>query len=446
MKKALLIFVIGIALLLGLSRSELLWCSNVSAGVKVEGVDLGGKSRDDIRQVLVLWREEYVNRHLSLYYGDITIDIAPQNIDFDIDIAATVEEAWNIGHKGNVTENLKNIFTAYQKSYHVPLHIRYNESKLEAILDIVTEKIDRLPRNASFSMASENIIAQEQGRKVQREILRQQIVQALRCPDNKSLALPVTILNPQISVNDLAVNGIKEMVSKYATFFNTEDANRSANIALAARKINGQLVYPDQTFSFNEVVGPRTKETGFKEALEIVNGELVPGIGGGVCQVSSTLYNVALLANLSIIERYNHAKPLVYVPLGQDATVVFGVLDFKFKNTTASPLMIIAETEGNKLSIGIFSQQKPDYQVQILSVDKQVIPPATIKQTDPEMYLGETRVAKQGKPGYEITTVRVVQQAGLQKKREILSKDRYMPDHTIVKVGVKLPPFVSDRT
>ena len=446
MKKVLPVLLLGILLLLEFINIDLLWCSNVYSGVKLDGVDLGGKSPQDVEQLLGLWRENYVNRQLSLYYEDRTFVIEPQNIEFDIDIPATVAGVWKVGHEGNIMEKIKYIFNVYQKNYHVPVYIRYNESKLEFIIDQITAKIDKVPCDASFSMDSAAIVGQEQGRKVQREALRQQIIAALKSPETRELILPVAVLKPKISVNDLALSGIKEMIGKFETFFNDKDLNRSANIALAARKINGQIIYPNQVFSFNEAVGPRTKELGFKEALEIVNGEMVPGIGGGVCQVSSTLYNAALLANLAIIERYNHAKPLTYVPLGQDATVVFGVLDFKFKNTTSLPLMLIAKTEGNKLSVGIFGQQKPDWQVKILTVDKQVILPATIKQNDPELYLGEMKLVKDGKPGYEVTVVRVVEYDGIQEKREILSKDRYMPDDAIVKVGVKIPPFVGDGT
>jgi vancomycin resistance protein YoaR len=209
----------------------------------------------------------------------------------------------------------------------------------------------------------------------------------------------------------------------------------------AARRINGYILYPGQVFSFNQVVGPRDREHGFKEALEIVDGEFVPGIGGGVCQVSSTLYNAVLLANLAIVERTNHSKPLGYVGLGRDATVAYGALDFKFANDTGAPVVILAEAAKNRLTVGIVGREPLTVAVEIVAADRQVILPAVVKKQDPELYLGETRVDRQGKPGYEVTTLRVVRTGGREIRREVLARDRYQPENTVVKVGARLPPF-----
>jgi len=198
---------------------------------------------------------------------------------------------------------------------------------------------------------------------------------------------------------------------------------------------------PGQVFSFNQVVGPRDREHGFKEALEIVDGEFVPGIGGGVCQVSSTLYNAVLLANLPIVERTNHSKPLGYVGLGRDATVAYGARDFKFANNTGAPRVILAETTKNKLTVGIVGREPLAVAVDIVAADRQVIPPAVVKKQDPGLYLGETKVDRQGKPGYEVTTVRVVRAGSREIRREVVARDRYLPENTVVKVGTRLPPF-----
>jgi vancomycin resistance protein YoaR len=152
-----------------------------------------------------------------------------------------------------------------------------------------------------------------------------------------------------------------------------------------------------------------------------------------------------LLADLTISERYNHSKPLGYVALGRDATVVFGALDFRFSNNTDSPVMIMAEVDDDKLMVGIFGQKRLTAAVEVLSTDQRLIPPTVIKKQDPTMYLGETKVDKQGKPGYEVTTVRVVRSQDRELKREVLSKDQYLPDNTVVKFGTQIPSFVVDR-
>lgn len=441
-------WVLGLAALLFICAAFGYWSfkpffgAKVYAGVTIEGVHVGGISREEVAQLLTLWQKKQENRNITIYYGDTRFHVDAAAIDYAIDIDATVDEAWNVGRRGSIWERLKNIRTASTDGYRIPVRIRYNESKLAYFIDQWRDTIDRPSKNASLSLVTGGIVPPEPGRRLEVEALKPMVLQALRNPDAKAVPMPVKSLEPEITVADISQTGIRERLAMFTTIFDAKDVNRTANVKLSARKINGHIIYPGQTFSFNETVGPRDKTHGFKEALEIVDGEFVPGIGGGVCQVSSTLYNAALMANMVIKERYNHSKPLGYVSLGRDATVAYGALDFKFTNTTGGPVMIMAEVEGSKLHVGLFGQNKLNEVVEVVSVDRQLIPPAIIKKQDPELYLGETKVDRQGKPGFEVTTVRVVKTGDREIKREILAKDKYLPDNTIVKVGTKLPPFV----
>ncbi len=417
----------------------------VYEGVAVEGVAVGGLGRDELMQLLAAWRQEYHSRHLVVYYGDTAFRLDAASIDYDIDVEATADEAWAYGRRGSWRERMKNIGAARREGYRIPVRVRYNENKLAALLESWREAIDRPSRNAAISLAEGGIVPQEQGRRLDVAAVKPLVLKALHAGDAANLPLPVTPLYPDVTVADLRQTGIRDLWSSFTTAFDPADANRAANIRLSARRINGYILYPGQVFSFNQVVGPRDREHGFKEALEIVDGEFVPGIGGGVCQVSSTLYNAVLLANLTVVERTNHSKPLGYVGLGRDATVVFGALDFRFVNDTAAPVVIMAETAKNRLTVGIVGRAPLAVAVELLSADRQVIPPAVVKKQDPELYLGETKVDKQGKPGYEVTTLRVVSAGGRELKREVLAKDRYQPENTIVKVGTRLPPFVQEK-
>lgn len=430
--------------ILGFMTQPLYW-PRVYPGVTVEGVAVGGKGREEVKQLLSLWRQEYRGRQITFYYGDTTFHLDAASIDYDIDVDATADDVWNYGRRGSWWERLRSIRAAEAEGARVPLRVRYQDSQLLANFDRWREAIDRPPRNAALSVLSGGIIPAEQGRRLEVESLKPLVLQALQKPDVTSLALPVTTLYPEITVADIEHTGLKEILASFKTVFDSSDSNRSANIRLAARKINGFIVYPGKTFSFNEVVGPRDKEHGFKEAMEIVDGEFVPGIGGGICQVSSTLYNAVLLSDLTVAERTNHSKPLGYVGLGRDATVAYDVLDFKFTNNTGVPVMIMAETRESQLAVGIVGQKPLTETVEVLSLDKKVIAPAVVKKPDSELYLGETKVEKQGKPGYEVTTVRVVRVGGRETKRELLAKDRYLPEDTIIRVGTKVPPFAQEK-
>ncbi|MBU2701595.1 vancomycin resistance protein YoaR [Sporomusaceae bacterium BoRhaA] len=416
----------------------------VYAGVTVEGVAMSGLTIDEVKNLLCLWRDEQATQQpFSVYYGEKVFPLAPQTVDYDVDVDATADEVMRWGRKGSLFERVQYICQAELRGHSVSLRSHYSEQKLENLIENWRESIDKAPRNAGFSILHGGMIHEETGHKLETSSLKTLIVQALNQSSGpKTLALPVTPLYPELTTGELAQTGLKELLATFTTTFNADDRNRSMNIGIAANKINGHIIYAHETFSFNDAVGPRDKEHGFKEAMEIVDNAYVPGIGGGICQVSSTLYNVALLANLSIVERYNHSKPLGYVGLGRDATVAYGTLDFKFTNDFPFPVMIVAEVQDNELCIGLFGTTKPTSEtVKIVTENQQVISPAIVRKQDNALLLGETELDKQGKPGYEVTTVRVVEQDGSTIKREIIATDKYLPENTVVKFGTKMPDF-----
>ncbi|HWQ60884.1 MAG TPA: VanW family protein, partial [Negativicutes bacterium] len=295
-----------IAIMVAVPAVRPLLAGGVYGGVTVEGVAVGGLSRDELGQLLAAWRQEYRGRRVVVYYGDTSFQLDAASIDYDLDAGATAEEAFAYGRRGSLWTRLKNIQAARREGHRVAARVRYDEAKLTARLEAWREAIDRPPRNAAISLEEGGIVPQELGRRLDVAAARPLVLQALRQGGDANLPLPVAPLYPDVSVADLRQTGIREVWSTFATAFDAAAANRSDNIRLSARRINGYILYPGQVFSFNQVVGPRDREHGFKEALEIVDGEFVPGIGGGVCQVSSTLYNAVLLANLAIVERTNH--------------------------------------------------------------------------------------------------------------------------------------------
>lgn len=429
----------------GLYVGRLLSYDRVYPGVTLEGIDMSNRTRDEVVQIVGVWQKSQREKVVTVSYKNNTFKVEAQQLDVDFDGAQAVEAVWDYGRAGSWWERLQKIRQAASVSYNVPLKIKYDENKVSALVDYWREMVDKPPRNAALSMTTGGVVPHEEGQRLDVDALRPALVKAFTAGEESKLPLPVVAMYPEITVDDILKTGIREMVSVYSTYFNNQDINRTANIKRAANNINGYILYPGNTFSFNEVVGPREIVNGFKEALEIVNGEFVPGIGGGVCQVSSTLYNAAILADLKVVDRTNHSKPLSYVPLGRDATVVYGALDFKFKNNTEMPLMILADVQGNKLMVGLFGQHRLEKQVDIFTVDQQVIPPPVVKKQDPALLAGESKVEKEGAPGYGVTTVRVVSAQGKEIKREILSKDRYMPDTTVVKVGSELPAVVENK-
>ena len=218
---------------------------------------------------------------------------------------------------------------------------------------------------------------------------------------------------------------------------------------LAASKINGKIVKPGEIFSFNEVVGKRTVEAGYTSAPIFVNGQVEDGTGGGICQISTTLYNSVLLANLKIVERRNHNYTTSYVAAGKDATVVYGAIDFKFKNTRKYPIKIEASVGGGVATFTIYGvQEENEYTVKIIPVQTGTIAKTTQYIDDPSLAEGSEIVKQVGTSGCKVTTYKEVYLNGAFISKEVLSNDTYKAMNRIVRRGTKVVsvPTVSTPT
>jgi len=182
-------------------------------------------------------------------------------------------------------------------------------------------------------------------------------------------------------------------------------------------------------------VGERTVEAGYLDAYIIVNGQFVPGLAGGICQVSSTLYNTGILANLSVTQRSNHDLAISYVPLGQDATVAFPDLDLKFLNNTGGYLLVRTKLGNNTITIELYGKVNPGQEVVIANTIESVIPFVEERLVDETLARGQTLVKQEGQQGYIVNTTRTVKVNGQVIKAEPLKKSRYQPLPKITAIG-----------
>ncbi|MCE9557326.1 MAG: VanW family protein [Armatimonadetes bacterium] len=226
----------------------------------------------------------------------------------------------------------------------------------------------------------------------------------------------------------------KDLMATFTTRFPVGQGDRNNNIKVASGKIDGTILQPGDIFSFNETVGKRTIDAGFKEAGVYLNGKHGRGVGGGICQVSTTLYNSVLLADLKIIQRHNHSLPVAYVPLGQDATVSYGTLDFRFQNTTEGPIRIERKLEKGRLTFSIYGQ--PDeYEVKIVSGPQKSWEHKAQIVKDSKIRAGRRVVIEKGSDGHSLRTYRMVYQDGKLIRKDDLGLSYYGGGPAIIAVG-----------
>ncbi len=244
--------------------------------------------------------------------------------------------------------------------------------------------------------------------------------------NSETYTIPLKITTPKVTTDQLGTKAFPNLLGKYTTYYSSSSSNRKYNIAKAAGAINGKTLLPGETFSYNKTIGNPSQANGYRLATGFANGKHVDSYGGGVCQVSSTLYNAALYANLDIISRSNHSLPVGYVPASRDATVYYGAVDFKFKNTRKYPIKIVAGASGSALTIEIYGvKEANEYEVEIESWQTSSIP-VTIRYIDnPNLPMGTEKVISKGANGYKSVAYKVLKQNGQVISRTLLSSDTY---------------------
>lgn len=439
---SIIFFFVSVGLIV--SNLALTISDRIFYGVSVDGAALGGLTQEEAQARLrVHYARKLSARPLiEINGGDASWEIAPEEIDFEIPYGELAAAAYHIGREENVLERFYMRLKSAQRGVEIESRAVYQPEKLRARLLQIGTAVTRFATNAYCEIEDGDVAVREEtiGRTLDIDTAAQALGAkiagaALPC----RYTLPIQETAPQIVATDLAE--ITKVLASYTTHFNAHNTNRSENIRISAGSINRLLVRPGETVSFNTLVGPRIAEAGFKEAPVIIEGKTVPDIGGGVCQVSSTLYNAILLADLKPIERTPHFHPLGYVPIGLDATVADNLLDFKFQNTLTTNVYIISQIAGGELTVFVLGSaaDASAAEISVHSAVDQILPPALKTKYDSTLPRGKRIVAEEGLEGYLVSSYRVKTLHGQEVSRELLYQDQYTPEDRVVIIGTKAP-------
>ncbi|MEF3305413.1 VanW family protein [Paenibacillus sp. GYB003] len=249
-----------------------------------------------------------------------------------------------------------------------------------------------------------------------------------------AVQVPLRELVPEVTAERLKAQGVERKIAEFSTAFPGSSPGRIHNIQATAGMIHDMLLAPGQRFDYAAVIRETERRFGFREAPVIYNGKLVQGIGGGICQVSTTLYNAVLRAGLQVDERRNHSLPVSYVPLGQDATFASGYINFAFTNNTGHYLLIRTESDGARVAVKLFGTMPESVTYEIESIVLQTIEPPVKYVRNPALAAGEQAVVQQGKPGYVVETYRIRKENGVVAGKERVSKDTYRAQPSLIAV------------
>ena len=315
------------------------------------------------------------------------------------------------------------------------INIPVNNVGAEPInLDAIYKDIFKLPVDASYTTNPYVVYPSSNGLDF---AISMEEAKAIISNQQDEYTIPLKITYPNVTTNQIGNEAFPDLLSQFSTSFTSSGYNRSNNIILSSAKLNGLVLMPGEEFSYNQAVGQRTRAAGFREAGAYSNGKVVQEVGGGICQVSSTLYNAVLYANLEIVERTNHYFNPGYVKAGLDATVSWGGPDFRFRNNRNYPIRIVTDTSGKKLKVYIYGLKTDDDCTVVLDPRYiSSVPYKTTYQNDASLATGETRVISSGSNGCKTATYKYVyDKNGTLISSECISRDTYSPHTKVVAVG-----------
>lgn len=254
-----------------------------------------------------------------------------------------------------------------------------------------------------------------------------------------TLGLQLRVVHPDVTLERLKEQGVERKIASFTTDFSTSGPGRAYNVSMTARTLNDWELAPGEVFDYRKVIEATRQKYGYRKAPVILNGELTPGIGGGICQVSSTLYNAALRAGLEMVERRNHSLPVSYLPKGQDATFAEGSINFRFKNTTGSYLIIRTAVAGRQLTVKLFGAMPQNISYSIDSRTVEVIDPPVREVPSAAVQKGRQLLLTAGKRGYVVETYRTMKKDGKTVSRQRISRDTYPAQPAVYAVAPGTP-------
>lgn len=421
-------------------------------GVSIDKLDVSGMTREEALAALESYEKNLGGQSIKLGIGDNVIEAKLSDLGVTFDNEDLVDEAIGVGHVGNIVKRYKDQKDLQHSGKTFPLSWQTNEDTVRTYVENNCTKYDKKAQNASLTRENGafNFVAGTEGLELNVDSAVRTISDYLEnswTSDNTEvLNLETQVTEPEGSAEELA--NIKDLLGSFTTSFSTSGSNRCKNVSSGASHINGTVLYPGEEFSAYETVSPFTEANGYAMAGSYLNGEVVDSMGGGICQVSTTLYNAVLRAELNVTERSPHSMTVHYVDLSEDAAIAGTYKDFKFVNSTEYPIYIEGYTTSDKkITFNIYGKETRDKN-RTISFESQMVsetPATTILQEDAGQGIGYKAVSSKGSFGYVAELYKIVKVNGVETDRIKVNKSTYKGTNRVVTYGTAGDPTLSEN-
>jgi len=403
----------------------------IASGVFIENMDMSGKTYAEAETIVETYVQKLSQKTVRCYDEELSFSMTLAEAGFCADTDSVMAEAFAVGREGGFFERISDQWHARHDGVYLTLHFTCDRGVLEEALMGRTGEVHKAPVEASIVRQNGQFIVSESqnGRALNAAKMTDAIVSAVENGWNRAdIPVPLIVDETEPAHTTAQLQAIQDLLGSYATSFAGSSGNRAGNIKNGAAKLENHVVYPGEEFSFLSLMAPFSAANGYYMAGTYVNGRNVDGMGGGICQVSSTLYNAVLRAELTVTQRSNHMMTVGYVPLGADATIATPNVDFRFVNDMASPVLIEAYTYGTTLYVNIYgAETRPaGREISFVTVTEQVIAPGKDVITyDASLPEGYREITQKAHTGYVAAFYKNVYVNGELESQTLVSRSRY---------------------
>ncbi len=409
--------------------------NKIAKNTYIKDVNVSDLSKEEAKKKILT---ECKIDKITFVYDDKKWEINPDDIDTSYDLDKTIENAYNVNRNKNIFLNIIGTLKSnFGFENHINLLVDCDESKVISQLEKISKDINIEKENAKLNIENSKIEVSDDKAGIEVDINSTLSNLKKSLQDGRfEESLVVTKVEPEIKKEDL--QDVNTLLGSYQTVLSDISPGRVENIKIATERTSGVLLMPGEEFSYNNHTGLRTVKNGYKNATVIVSGEAVQGVGGGVCQVSTTLYNAVLYAGLDIVKISNHSIPSTYVDKGRDATVSDGGIDFIFKNNYNQPVYIQNYYYNGVITCQIYGNIGDKQNIKISTNIDKVTKAETKKEKDSTLEKGKEKILERGRDSYTVSTYRTYyDKNGAEVKTEKVATSFYPSKQQVMAIGTK---------
>jgi vancomycin resistance protein YoaR len=424
--------------------------NTICKGVFIDEVDVSGMTKAEAEVAIDDFVENLKTRGIAIMVGEDIVYTTLGDFGYNYEPNDNIEQALALGKSGNLIKRYKDLKDIEQGSIILPLTFSFDEKKIKDLVKEDVSAYNVAPVDATVKRKNGEFVYTNHvvGSKVNVEQTTQAIKEAIKNWNRQDIIIEAVLEDDLPVYTKEVVEKCNTVLGTYTTEYTDSAEGRAANLANGARLINNAVIYPGEVFSSYEYLTPFTEKNGYYVAGAYLQGKIIDSVGGGACQVTTTLYNAVLASELEVVERQPHSMTISYVDLSRDAAIAGTYKDFKFKNNTDVPILIEATTVGRKITFKVWGNETRDTKNRkieyVTVVTSETPPPADVITKDPTQPTSYRKVTQSAHTGYKAELYKVVYENDVEVSRTRINKSNYSAAPRYVTVGTKVEEKVKD--